>query len=99
MYNFCNIDTLFLRKVKGQIILVQIYVDDIIFGSTKPSMCHKFASLMKSEYKLSMMGELTSFLGLQIKQSEEGIFISQGKNVSDMLKKFELTSCSSMKTQ
>ena len=55
-------------------ILVQIYVDDIIFGSTKPSMCDKFASLMKSEYKMSMMGELTYFLGLQIKQSEKGIF-------------------------
>jgi hypothetical protein len=91
-------NTLFLRKVKGHIILVQIYVDDIIFGSTKPSMCDKFASLMKSEYKMSMMGELTYFLGLQIKQSEKGIFISQGKYVSDMLKKFDLTSCSSMKT-
>jgi hypothetical protein len=61
-------------------------------------MCDKFASLMKYEYKMSMMGELTYFLGLQIKQSEKGIFISQGKYVSDMLKKFDLTSCSSMKT-
>ena len=50
-------NTLFLRKVKGHIILVQIYVDDIIFCSTKSSMCDKFASLMKSEYKMSIMGE------------------------------------------
>ena len=56
-------NTLFLRKVKGHIILVQIYVDDIIFGSTNPS-CTKFASLMKYEYQMSMMGELTYFLGL-----------------------------------
>src|SRR5581483_8045317 len=90
--------TLFLRKHKGHIILVQIYVDDIIFGSTNPKMCKKFELLMKSEYKMSMMGELTYFLGLQIKQSEKGIFISQGKYVSDMLKKFDLLSCTPMKT-
>ena len=74
--------TLFLRKVKGHIILVQIYVDDIIFGSTNPSLCTKFASLMKSEYQMSMMGELTYFLGLQIKQFDKAIFISQGKYVN-----------------
>jgi hypothetical protein len=91
-------NTLFLRKVKGHIILVQIYVDDIIFGSTKPSLCNKFSELIQSEYEMSMMGELTYFLGLQIKQSEKGIFISQGKYVNDMLKKFELTFCSAMKT-
>ena len=53
---------------------------------------------MKSEYQMSMMGELTYFLGMQIKQSDKGIFISQGKYVNDMLKNFELTSCSAMKT-
>ena len=61
-------------------------------------MCDTFASLMKSKYKMSMMGELTYFLGLHIKQSEKGIFIFQGKYVNDMLKKFDLTSCSPMKT-
>ena len=85
-------------QIYGHIILVQIYVDDIIFGSTNPSLCTKFASLMKSEYQMSMMGELIYFLGLQIKQSDKEIFISQSKYVSDMLKKFELTSCSAMKT-
>ncbi|KAJ9542460.1 hypothetical protein OSB04_028966 [Centaurea solstitialis] len=75
-----------------------IYVDDIIFGSTNPKLCEKFELLMKTEYKMSMMGELTYFLGLQIKQSEKGIFINQGKYVLDMLKKFDLTSCTPMKT-
>ncbi|KAI3681369.1 hypothetical protein L6452_36163 [Arctium lappa] len=91
-------NTLFFRKIKGHIILVQIYVDDIIFGSTNPSMCTRFAERMKKEYKMSMMGELTYFLGLQIKQSDKGTFISQGKYVKDMLKKFDLTQTLAMKT-
>ncbi|KAJ9564858.1 hypothetical protein OSB04_000824 [Centaurea solstitialis] len=90
--------TLFLKKYPKHILLVQIYVDDIIFGSTNPKLCEKFELLMKTEYKMSMMGELTYFLGLQIKQSEKGIFINQGKYVLDMLKKFDLTSCTPMKT-
>ncbi|KAJ9566467.1 hypothetical protein OSB04_002433 [Centaurea solstitialis] len=61
--------TLFLKKYPKHIILVQIYVDDIIFGSTNPKLCEKFELLMKTEYKMSMMGELTYYLGLQIKQS------------------------------
>ncbi|KAJ9557700.1 LOW QUALITY PROTEIN: hypothetical protein OSB04_012314 [Centaurea solstitialis] len=88
----------FLKKYPKHILLVQIYVDDIIFGSTNPKLCEKFELLMKSEYKMSMMGELTFFLGLQIKQSEKGIFINQGKYVHEMLKKFDLTSCTPMKT-
>ncbi|KAI3697976.1 hypothetical protein L6452_31083 [Arctium lappa] len=91
-------NTLFFRKIKGHIILVQIYVDDIIFGSTNPSLCTRFAERMKKEYKMSMMGELTYFLGLQIKQSEKGTFICQGKYVKDILKKFDLTQTSAMKT-
>ncbi|KAJ9547789.1 hypothetical protein OSB04_020332 [Centaurea solstitialis] len=90
--------TLFLKKYPKHILLVQIYVDDIIFGSTNPKLCEKFELLIKSEYKMSMMGELTFFLGLQIKQSEKGIFINQGKYVHEMLKKFDLTSCTPMKT-
>ncbi|KAJ9556367.1 hypothetical protein OSB04_010981 [Centaurea solstitialis] len=85
-------------KYPKHILLVQIYVDDIIFGSTNPKLCEKFELLMKSKYKMSMMGELTFFLGLQIKQSEKGIFINQGKYVHEMLKKFDLTSCTPMKT-
>ncbi|KAJ9542461.1 hypothetical protein OSB04_028967 [Centaurea solstitialis] len=89
--------TLFVKSYKDHVFLAQIYVDDIIFGSTKAKLCKKFESLMQSQYKMSMMGELTYFLGLQVKQSEKGIFISQGKYVRDMLKKFNLTTCSEMK--
>ncbi|KAJ9557751.1 hypothetical protein OSB04_012365 [Centaurea solstitialis] len=66
------------------ILLVQIYVDDIIFGSTDVSMCKEFESLMQSEFEMSMMGELTFFLEPQVKQSFEGIFINQANEVSPM---------------
>ncbi|GKB49618.1 putative ribonuclease H-like domain-containing protein, partial [Tanacetum coccineum] len=71
--------TLFLKKGKHNIILVQVYVDDIIFGSTKKSWCDEFEALMKSRFQMSSMGELTFFLGLQVKQKADGIFISQDK--------------------
>ncbi|KAJ9544736.1 hypothetical protein OSB04_024443 [Centaurea solstitialis] len=73
--------TLFYKKQNDDVLLVQIYVDDIIFGSTNVSMCTKFESLMQSDFEMSMMGELTFFLGLQVKQSSEGIFIIQAKYV------------------
>ncbi|GJR02558.1 putative ribonuclease H-like domain-containing protein [Tanacetum coccineum] len=71
--------TLFIKKDKNDIMLVQVYVDDIIFGSTKKSWCDEFEALMKSRFQMSSMGELTFFLGLQVKQKEDGIFISQDK--------------------
>ncbi|KAI3697859.1 hypothetical protein L6452_30957 [Arctium lappa] len=85
-------------KIKDHIILVQIYVDDIIFGSTNPSLCTRFTERMKKTYKMSMMDELTYFLGLQIKQTDKGTFINQGMYVKDMLKKFDLTQTSAMNT-
>ncbi|KAI3702115.1 hypothetical protein L6452_27815 [Arctium lappa] len=90
--------TLFYKKRKGEILLVQIYVDDIIFGSRNDLYCKKFESLMKSEFEMSMMGELTFFLGLQVKQTIEGIFINQSKYFSDILEKYKLSDSSSMKT-
>ena len=90
--------TLFHRNYNGSSILVQIYVDDIIFGSTDEKLCKKFAKLMQSRYEMSMMGELTYFLGLQVKQVKDGIFISQTKYIYDLLKKFDLSDCSSAKT-
>ncbi|GKC09192.1 putative ribonuclease H-like domain-containing protein, partial [Tanacetum coccineum] len=68
----------------------RVYVDDIIFGSTKKSWCDEFEALMKSRFQMSSMGELTFFLGLQVKQNKEGIFISQDKYVAEILKKFDL---------
>ncbi|GKC90232.1 putative ribonuclease H-like domain-containing protein, partial [Tanacetum coccineum] len=83
--------TLFIRRVKSDILLVQVYVDDIIFGSTKKSLCIEFEKMMHKKFQMSSMGELTFFLGLQVKQKEDGIFISQDKYVTEILKKFGFT--------
>ncbi|GJR03133.1 putative ribonuclease H-like domain-containing protein [Tanacetum coccineum] len=82
--------TLFIKRDKKDIMLVQVYVDDIIFGSTNKSWCAEFEALMKSRFQMSSMGELTFFLGLQVKQNKGGIFISQDKYVAEILKKFDL---------
>ncbi|GJU27967.1 putative ribonuclease H-like domain-containing protein [Tanacetum coccineum] len=84
--------TLFIKKKKSDIMLVQVYVDDIIFGSTKKSMCTEFEECMHKRFQMSSMGELTFFLGLQVKQQHDGIFISQDKYVADILKKFDFLS-------
>nr|GEW56784.1 retrovirus-related Pol polyprotein from transposon TNT 1-94 [Tanacetum cinerariifolium] len=84
--------TLFLKKDSRHIILVQVYVDDIIFGSTNKAWCDEFEVLMKGEFEMSAMGELTFFLGLQVKHLPDGIIISQDKYVKDMLKKFDMES-------
>ncbi|GJT03340.1 putative ribonuclease H-like domain-containing protein [Tanacetum coccineum] len=68
----------------------EVYVDDIIFGSTNQAWCDEFEVLMKGEFEMSTMGELTFFLGLQVKQNPDRIFISQDKYVQDMLKKFDM---------
>ncbi|GKF37782.1 putative ribonuclease H-like domain-containing protein, partial [Tanacetum coccineum] len=81
--------TFFIKKDKNDIMLVQVYVDDIIFGSIKKSWCDEFEVLMKSRFQMSSIGELTFFLGLQVKQKEDGIFISQDKYVAEILKKFD----------
>ncbi|GJV55267.1 putative ribonuclease H-like domain-containing protein [Tanacetum coccineum] len=83
--------TLFIRRDKGDILLVQVYVDDIIFGSTKKSLCTEFEKMMRKKFQMSSMGELIFFLGLQVKQKEDGIFISQDKYVIEILKKFSFT--------
>ncbi|GJQ93930.1 putative ribonuclease H-like domain-containing protein [Tanacetum coccineum] len=90
--------TLFIKKDKNDIMLVQVYVDDIIFGSTKKSWCDEFEALMKSRFQMSSMGELTFFLGLQVQQKEDGIFISQDKYVAEILKKFDFASVKTAST-
>ncbi|GJX79486.1 uncharacterized mitochondrial protein-like protein [Tanacetum coccineum] len=65
--------------------------DDIIFGSTKKSLCTKFEKMMHKKFQMSFIGELIFFLGLQVKQKEDGIFISQDKYVTEILKKFGFT--------
>ncbi|GJV38780.1 putative ribonuclease H-like domain-containing protein [Tanacetum coccineum] len=89
-YKIGTIDkTLFIKRDKKDIMLVQVFVDDIIFGSTKKSWCDEFEALIKSRFQMSYMGKLTFFLGLQVKQKEDGIFISKDKYVAEILKKFD----------
>nr|GEW34041.1 Gag-Pol polyprotein [Tanacetum cinerariifolium] len=90
--------TLFIKRKKGDILLVQVYVDDIIFGSTNKDLCKAFEKSMKDKFKMSLMGELTFFLGLQVKQKGDEIFISQDKYVAKILRKFGLTDGKSAST-
>nr|GEV07243.1 hypothetical protein [Tanacetum cinerariifolium] len=85
--------TMFIRCFQDDILVVQVYVDDIIFGSTHPRYTQLFSNLMKSRFEMSMMGEMTFFLGLQVNQSPCGIFINQSKYVLEILKKYEMESC------
>jgi hypothetical protein len=80
--------TLFTKKIGKDLFVLQIYVDDIIFGSTNQNYCDGFGKMMAKLFEMSMIGERSFFLGLQIKQMKEGIFVSQTKYVKDMLKKF-----------
>ncbi|GJR74995.1 retrovirus-related pol polyprotein from transposon TNT 1-94 [Tanacetum coccineum] len=91
-------NTLFTKKKNSNLTIVQIYVDDIIFGSTCQELCDDFAKIMHDEFEMSMMGELNFFLGLQIKQLEDGIFFNQSKYIKEMLKKFGLEDSKPMKT-
>ncbi|GJS08071.1 retrovirus-related pol polyprotein from transposon TNT 1-94 [Tanacetum coccineum] len=80
--------TLFTRQAGNDLLLVQIYVDDIIFASTNTAMCNEFANQMTTKFKMSMMGQMSFFLGLQISQSPRGIFINQSKYASEIVKKY-----------
>ncbi|GKA81955.1 putative ribonuclease H-like domain-containing protein, partial [Tanacetum coccineum] len=80
--------TMFIKRVKSDILLIQVYVDDIIFRSTKKELCTEFEKLMHKKFKMSSIGELTFFLRLQVTQKDDGIFISQDKYMDDILKKF-----------
>ncbi|GJR84530.1 retrovirus-related pol polyprotein from transposon TNT 1-94 [Tanacetum coccineum] len=91
-------NTLFTKKKSSNLIIVQIYVDDIIFGSTCQDMCDEFAKIMHDEFKMSMMGKLNFFLRLQIKQMKDGILINQSNYIKEMLQKFSLEDSKPMKT-
>nr|GEW76272.1 retrovirus-related Pol polyprotein from transposon TNT 1-94 [Tanacetum cinerariifolium] len=90
--------TLFITKHRGDILLVQIYVDDIIFNSMNPNLSKRFEKLMHSKFEISMMGELKLFLGIQIHQSPCGIFINQAKYAQEILIKHGMTLCDSVGT-
>ncbi|GJW92241.1 putative ribonuclease H-like domain-containing protein [Tanacetum coccineum] len=93
-----TIDKTLFIKDKCDILLVQVYVDDIIFGSTKNSLCVKFEQMMHKKFRISSIGELTFFLGLQVMQKDDGIFISQDKYVVNILKKFDFVTIKTAST-
>ncbi|GJU09081.1 retrovirus-related pol polyprotein from transposon TNT 1-94, partial [Tanacetum coccineum] len=90
--------TLFIRREGKELLLVQIYVDDIIFVASTPELCDLFAKIMCSKFKMSMMGKISFFLGLQISQSPRGIFINQSKYALESLKKYGFDSCDPVDT-
>ena len=90
--------TLFIKWKKDDFLLVQVYVDDIIFGSFDMAMCNEFERVMKSKFEMSAMGELTFFLGLQVDQKKDGFFIHQTKYVHDILTRFKMEDCSTYHT-
>jgi hypothetical protein len=89
---------LFTKTVAKDLFVCQIYVDDIIFGYTNKSTCEEFSRIMIQKFEMSMMGELKYFLGFQIKQLQEGTFISQKKYIQDILKKFGMKDGKPIKT-
>ncbi|GJR23254.1 retrovirus-related pol polyprotein from transposon TNT 1-94 [Tanacetum coccineum] len=90
--------TLFTRQVGNDLLLVQIYVDDIIFASTNTAMCNEFANQMTTKFKMSMMGQISFFLGLQISQRPRDIFINQSKYASEIVKKYGMLTSDSVDT-
>ncbi|KAJ9545259.1 hypothetical protein OSB04_024966 [Centaurea solstitialis] len=90
--------TLFIKTEGNDILLVQIYVDDIIFGSTNSDMCTWFSDLMTTRFEMSMLRELSFFLGLQVLQKPDGILINQSKYIGDLLKCFHMDTSSVAKT-
>ena len=81
--------TLFTKRMNNDLLIVQIYINDIVFGTTNHYLCKEFSKLMQGEFEKSMIGELKFFLRLQIKQSKDRIFINQSKYVKNLLKMFE----------
>jgi hypothetical protein len=90
--------TLFTKTCDGDLFVCQIYVDDIIFGSTNQKSCEEFSRVMMQKFKMLMMGELNYFLGFQVKQLKEGTFISQMKYTQDLLKRFGMKDAKPAKT-
>jgi hypothetical protein len=82
--------TLFTLKHGNDFLLVQMYVDDIIFSGSSHSLVSSFKEMMENEFQMFMMGELTFFLGIQVKQMMQGTFIHQAKYMKDLMKKFNM---------
>jgi hypothetical protein len=91
--------TMFTLKHGNDFLLVQIYVDDIIFSGSSPSLMSSFQATMENEFQMSMMGELTFFLGIQVKKTKQGTFVHQAKYTKDLIKKFGMTNAKSVSTR
>jgi hypothetical protein len=90
--------TLFLLRQGRDILIVQVYVDDTVFGGSSNSVVARFAEDMSREFEMSMMGELQFFIGLQIKQSKEGTFVHQAKYTKYIVRKFKMEDSKAMAT-
>jgi hypothetical protein len=88
----------FVKLEKGKFMIAQIYVDDIAFGGMSNTMVQHFVQQMQSEFEMSLVGELTYFLGLQIKQMEDTIFITQSKYAKNIVKKFGMDNATHKRT-
>jgi hypothetical protein len=82
--------TLFSLNHGTDFLLVQIYVDNIIFGGSSHTLVSRFQETMENEFQMSMMGELTFFLGIEVKQTKQGTFVHQAKYMKDLMKKFNM---------
>jgi hypothetical protein len=82
--------TLFNVNHGTDFLLVQIYLDDIIFGGSSHTLVSRFEEMMESEFQMSIMEELTFFLGIQVKQTKQGTFMHQAKYTNDLMKKFKM---------
>jgi hypothetical protein len=90
--------TLFTKKICKDLFVLQIYDDDIIFGSTNQDFCEEFGKMMSNEFEMSMIGELSYFPSLQIKQLKNDTFVSEGKYIKDILKKFGINKSKAIST-
>nr|GFA60207.1 hypothetical protein [Tanacetum cinerariifolium] len=98
-HHMCVVDpTLLTQKARNDLLLVQIYVDDKIFASTNTAMCNEFANMMNTKFKMSMMEQMSLFLGLQISESSRGIILNQSKYASEIIKKYGMLTSDSVDT-
>jgi hypothetical protein len=95
---WCVDKTLFTLKHDNDLLLVQIYVDDIIFGGSSHVLMSSFLEMMKNEFQMSMMGEITFFLCIQVKQMKQSTFVHQAKYMKDLMKKLNMTELKPMST-
>jgi hypothetical protein len=98
-YGMGSVDkTRFTLKHDNDFLLVQIYVDHIIFSSSSHVLVSSFQEMMENEFQMSMMGEITFFLGIQVKQMKQGTFVHQAKYTKDLMKKFNMAKLKPMST-